>query len=721
MPHRRPSMAALKTLRDAVAPPALGGLAALSGVYAMVGEPAGGQALAALIALSSALTATIIAYRAHARATQQAIRAAQLEHIADASTDWTWAMDRDLRFTHLSAKFKTAFGFPPSRVIGKRRDALIGPDNDPEQVARHMADLHAQRAFRDFTYKGRRADGRLIWVRLSGVPVFDADGAFDGYRGVASDVTAQFLAEEAARAAQRQLVDLTDSIPGAVFQVRRDADGLHMTFVSAGIAGLYGVDKAKAYDVDTLLAKAHPDDRAMVDAEIEAAYRDARNFQIEHRIVVDGQVKWIRGQAVARREGPDVVVWNGLLTDISRLKDAEAKLRMQQDRYERAVRGSRDGVWDYDLGTDTIYYTERCGELLGVDAEALGTQAEAFVQRVIPKDRGNLRQTIANHIKHGAPYDIEVRMYVGPAATSPSQTDEPAVRWFRLRAETERDADGQAVRIAGTLSDIDELKRQERELIAAREKAELANKSKTEFLANMSHELRTPLNAVIGFAEVIEGQLLGEIGNPRYRAYASDIRESGQHLLSLINDILDHAKIEAGRRELHEEWLRIAELIHGTVRLVRERAHDRGVHLDVLPADGLPRVFADQRGVKQILLNLLTNAIKFTPENGRVTVRAEAGADGLSLEVADTGIGIAEDDIEKAMAPFGQADNWLTREHEGTGLGLALCKQLSELHGGTLDLDSVPGQGTRVRVTLPADRLEQAAAAPTCQAAAAQG
>ena len=362
-------------------------------------------------------------------------------------------------------------------------------------------------------------------------------------------------------------------------------------------------------------------------------------------------------------------------------------------------------------------------ELLGVGAEALGTQAEAFIQRVVYKDQGKLRQTIANHIKHGAPYDIEVRMYVGPQPVDGAVAgngETAPTRWFRLRAETERDAEGRAVRIAGTLSDIDELKCQERELIAAREKAELANKSKTEFLANMSHELRTPLNAVIGFAEVIEGQLLGEIGNPRYRAYANDIRESGQHLLSLINDILDHAKIEAGRRELHEEWLRLAELIHGTVRLVRERAHDRGVRLDVLPADKLPRVFADQRGVKQILLNLLTNAVKFTPENGRVTVRADVGADGVWLEVADTGIGIAEADIEKAMAPFGQADNWLTREHEGTGLGLALCKQLAELHGGTLELDSAPGKGTSVRVTLPADRLEQTTAAPSREAAAAE-
>lgn len=719
MAHRRPSKAAIKTLRNTVAPPALGALAALSGVYAVIGTPAGGQALGALIALGASATAGIMAYGSHKKAAQQAARAAQLEHIADASTDWTWEMDRELRFTHLSAKFKTAFGFPPSRVIGKPREVLMGPDNDPAQVAQHMADLRAQRAFRDFTYKSRREDGSRIWVRLSGVPVFAEDGSFDGYRGVASDVTAQFMAEEAAHAAQRQLIDLTDSIPGAVYQVRRDAAGLHMTFVSAGIQGLYGVDKPRAFDVDALLAKVHPDDAEMVETAIESAYREGRNFQLEHRIVVDGEIKWIRAQAMARQEGPDEVVWNGLLTDISRLKDAESKLRVQQDRYERAVRGSRDGVWDYDLRSDTVFYTERCYELLGIPADTLGNNAEAFIQRVLPRDRGKLRRTIAEHIKRGTPYDIEVRMQTGAFDPAAAETGPGDVHWFRIRAETERDADGRAVRIAGTLSDIDEMKQQERELIAAREKAELANKSKTEFLANMSHELRTPLNAVIGFAEVIEGQLLGEIGNPKYRAYANDIRDSGQHLLSLINDILDHAKIEAGRRDLHEEWLQVPDLTHATVRLVRERAHDRGVLLDVMAADSLPRLFADQRGIKQILLNLLTNAVKFTPKGGRVTVRAQTNAEGLWLEVADTGIGIAAEDIEKAMAPFGQADNWLTREHEGTGLGLALCKQLAELHGGRLDLDSLPGEGTRVRVTLPADRLEQTSAeAP--QAAAAQ-
>jgi two-component system cell cycle sensor histidine kinase PleC len=720
MLSRRLTKATARTLRSALLPPALGAVAALAAVYAVLGVRPGGQALGALIALAAAGTAVAMAHTAHRRARAREARAAQLEHIAAASTDWTWAMDRALRFTYLSAKFKTAFGFPPSRVIGRTREALISPENDADQVARHLADLRAQRPFRDFTYKSRRDDGRPIWVRLSGVPVFDEDGRFDGYRGVASDVTAQYMAEEAARGAQRQLIDLTDSIPGAVYQVRRDAHGLQMTFVSAGIEALYGVDKLAAYNVDNLLAQVHPDDAEMVHAEIEAAYAAQRNFQLEYRILVDGAVTWIRAQAVARVEAPGTVVWNGLLTDVSRLKAAESELRVQQDRYERAVRGSRDGVWDYDVAHDAVYYSERCYELLGVSPEALGTDAESFVARVLPCDRARLRDTITGNIKHGTPYDIEVRMQVGPAGAPSGGDDAADARWFRLRAETERDASGRAVRIAGTLSDIEELKSQERELIAAREKAELANKSKTEFLANMSHELRTPLNAVIGFAEVIEGQLLGEIGDPRYSAYAGDIRESGQHLLSLINDILDHAKIEAGRRELHEEWLRLGELIHGTVRLVRERAQDRGVELTVAPADQLPQVFADQRGLKQVLLNLMTNAIKFTPEGGRVAVRADADARGIWLEVADTGIGIASEDIDKAMAPFGQADNWLTREHEGTGLGLALCKQLAELHGGRLDLDSTPGEGTRVRVTLPAERLEQTAAEPSREAAAAQ-
>jgi len=720
MPHRRVSKTALKTLRSAFAPPALGALAALAAVYAVLGERAGGQALAAVVALGAGGTAVVLAYSWQIRARRQAARSAQLEHIAAASTDWTWAMDRDLRFTYLSAKFKTVFGFSPDRVIGQTREVLMGTENDPDHVARHLADLRAQRAFRDFTYKSRRADGRPIWLRLSGVPVFDEAGAFSGYRGVASDVTAQFMAEEAAQNAQRQLIDLTDSIPGAVYQVRRDPSAMQMTFVSAGIGALFGIDKQQAYDVEKLLAKIHPEDVEAVRAEIEAAYRDARNFQIEYRIRLADAVKWIRAQAVARVEAPGQVVWNGLLTDISRLKHAEAELREQQDRYERAMRGSRDGVWDYDLASDTLYYSERCYELLGTDPKELGTHADTFIERVLPADRGQLRETIVNHIKHGAAYDIEVRMKVGAGGPC-RRADASATRWFRLRAETERDAEGRAVRIAGTMSDIDELKRQERELIAAREKAELANKSKTEFLANMSHELRTPLNAVIGFAEVIESQLLGELGNPRYRAYASDIRESGQHLLSLINDILDHAKIEAGRRDLHEEWLSVGELIHATVRLVRERAQDRGVALAVEPADQLPRVFADQRGLKQILLNLLTNAIKFTPKGGRVTVRAEADAEGLWLEVADTGIGIAAEDVDKAMAPFGQADNWLTREHEGTGLGLALCKQLAELHGGQLALESTAGEGTRVRVHIPAERLEHRLAAPACQAAAAQG
>jgi two-component system cell cycle sensor histidine kinase PleC len=683
----------------ALAPAGAGAVAAVAGCLAL--QTAGTTAWAAgALAVAAAGSLVYTVDRAQAAKRAQRTRLDQLERIADASTDWAWEMDRDLRFSYLGPKFGAAFGVAPESCLGKRRVDLFDPDNDPERITAHLADLKAHRPFRDFTFVSRDVRGRRLWLRVSGVPVFDARGRFSGYRGVASDDTAQQEAEAAATAAQRRLVHLTDSIPGAVYQLEGDETGYRIVFVSAGIESLFGIPSAKARDFEHLFAQVHPDDRPRIVEVLNDAYVGERNFFMEYRIEVAGAIKWIRAQAVARRLRAGAVLWNGLLTDVTELKSTEAKLREQQDRYERAVRGSQDGLWDYDVATDQMYYSPRCYELLALDPDALGASAAAFHALVDRRDQARLRALIADHVKQGAPYDIELRMTTGPGAT----------RWFRLRAETERDADGRAIRIAGTLSDIDQLKTQERELIAAREKAELANKSKTEFLANMSHELRTPLNAVIGFAEVLEGELLGELGNPRYRAYASDIRESGQHLLSLINDILDHAKIEAGRRELHEEWLDLADVIPATVRLVRERADERQVTLKVEPADRAPRVLADLRGLKQILLNLLSNALKFTHAGGRVTVRAGAdeggaGVGGAWLEVADTGIGIAPEDIEKALAPFGQADNWLTREHEGTGLGLALCRQLAELHAGRLDLDSTPGEGTTVRVTLPPERI----------------
>ena len=247
---------------------------------------------------------------------------------------------------------------------------------------------------------------------------------------------------------------------------------------------------------------------------------------------------------------------------------------------------------------------------------------------------------------------------------------------------------------------------------AAREEAEQANRAKSEFLANMSHELRTPLNAINGFSEMIYSEALGPLGNVEYQKYATYIKEAGQHLLDLINDLLDISKIEAGKVDLMEETIDVASLVRSCVAMVRERADAGDVQIYVdIDEELLPLLRADETRMRQVVLNLLSNAVKFTPSDGTVTVRTWYHIDrGFVLQVADTGIGIAADNIPKALTRFGQVESTLDRSYEGTGLGLPLTKSLVEQHGGTLDLQSEVGVGTVVTVNLPAKRAIRPAA-----------
>jgi signal transduction histidine kinase len=274
-------------------------------------------------------------------------------------------------------------------------------------------------------------------------------------------------------------------------------------------------------------------------------------------------------------------------------------------------------------------------------------------------------------------------------------------RWVRVSER--KMADGGTV---GIRTDITELKRVQQELEKAHVQAQDASQAKSEFLANMSHELRTPLNAIMGFSDAMRSEIFGALGNTKYEEYNNAIHQSGQHLLEVIEDILDVAKIEAGKLEMHEEDLNVAEVAETCMTLIEERARRGGVNLtNGLPDIGLPPFHGDRRRLRQILLNLLSNAVKFTEPGGDVRVEGALGAEGgLVLTVSDTGIGMTENELARALEPFGQAEGAHARKYEGTGLGLPLVDGLVGNHGGTLTLTSSPGEGTVAVVAFPPDR-----------------
>jgi signal transduction histidine kinase len=315
-----------------------------------------------------------------------------------------------------------------------------------------------------------------------------------------------------------------------------------------------------------------------------------------------------------------------------------------------------------------------------VDGEAMTPQSEAF------EIRGPFRKLRYKYTSHGEE------------------------QYWAISGSPVFDASGRFAGYRGTGSNVSAEIRSQQALLEAKTTSELASRAKSEFLANMSHELRTPLNAIIGFSEVIKDRLFGAALD-RYVDYARDIFNSGTHLLAIINDILDLSKIEAGQTELYEEEIEIEGVTESVVQVLRQKIDAGKLTLKLDLSAGLPTIFADERKLKQILMNLLSNAVKFTPAGGRVTVSASLDdAGNLRLVVTDTGIGMAPEEIPRALAAFVQIDSSLSRRHEGTGLGLPLAKALAELHGGQLDLISTPGRGTSVIVTLPRSRLRLAAA-----------
>jgi PAS domain S-box-containing protein len=293
-----------------------------------------------------------------------------------------------------------------------------------------------------------------------------------------------------------------------------------------------------------------------------------------------------------------------------------------------------------------------------------------------------------------------------PAVVYRGRRKDATYIWVEASVSLHQDPETGASEIVSIVRDISERISYETALRQAKEAADAASNSKSRFLATMSHELRTPLNAIIGFADLMQTQPAGPLDSAKYRAYAGDIHESGMHLLHLINDILDLTKIEAGQLGLHEEVISVKEVAESVARVSGGEIEKAGLAIVLDLPPGLPPLRADERQVRQVLFNLVSNAVKFTPVGGQVAIgaRYEPGA-GLRITVKDTGIGIAPEDLPRILEPFVQVDSSLARQHPGTGLGLPTAKAIMELHGGTLELTSTVGVGTEASAIFPPDRV----------------
>ncbi len=521
------------------------------------------------------------------------------------------------------------------------------------------------------------------------------DGRTTAVLGVCHDVTEQVRAEEARELAQARYRLMTEESGDIIILYSTDAK---LVFCSNALERLIGrsADEIRDGGYKRFI---HPDDGEEASKMMLRPFNGdivVATWRIQH---AKGHYLWLETTIrtifdPASGEPLNVV---SVSRDVTARVQAEEERNKAYDMYRVMTTEASDAILLFGPDRKILFASDALARVMGrAVGEIENGQWMAFVH---PDDLEPLRSLVLPH-RSRETLTVSYRLQHGDGHYV----------WLEVVTRARYAADETYLGYVSVVRDVTLRKAQELEMKAARERAEAANKAKSQFLANMSHELRTPLNAIIGFTDLMRQGTFGPLGNDRYDDYATMIYDSGQLLLDLISDMLDMAKIEAGKLELNFERVDLAGTIEDAVRLLRDRAETGGVALHVEADRHLPSLLADRRAVKQVVLNLVSNAIKFTPAGGHVRVVAAQDGDSVRILVCDTGIGIPASEIHRLGQPFEQVCGDPMLAKSGTGLGLALVRSLAEQHGGTMAITSREGSGTEVSVTFPLAATKRAVA-----------
>ena len=611
-----------------------------------------------------------------------------------------------------------SFGREREDIIGKRRSAVLQMQSTDAMFEEYIRAMATGKAIqREYFVDSSNLEAE--WLQHQVVPVDD------GVVVMTRDISNTKRAEQQLRTSEERYRGIVEDQTELICRATIEGE---LLFINSAYARYFGVDPERVIGTNF---KPHvvEDDLPFIESKFAEITAENPVSVMEHRVILrSGEITWMHWtvRAILNQYG-DVSEIQGVGVDITEEHRARELLQESESRYQLAVRGSSDGLWDWDIQNNTVYYSPRFKELLGFKDEELGDTLECWTSRLHAFDKKSTLEAIQQHIEQGNPYDVDYRL----------KTTANAFRWFRARGEAVRDEQGHAIRMVGSISDITESKvaeanlerfaedlwetkealesqaielaRKSEELEFARVSAEAASQSKSDFLANMSHEIRTPMTAILGYSELL---LDAEQSEEDQCDCVQIIHRNGEHLLAIINDILDLSKIESGRMTVERIQCDPWAIAQDVCDLVRPRAEGKGLTLQLENEDALPiTISSDPIRLRQILLNLVGNAIKFT-ESGGVWIKielviVESGSPRIAFEVMDTGVGLSEEQIEHLFQPFTQADDSTTRKFGGTGLGLSISRRLAEMLGGRITVTSKPHAGSTFRVEIATGDLSK--------------